>query len=329
MLSNRRIVVAVAVAAAVASSFSSFASAGAGHTVSRQLALAPAPALEVFVSMAPQRVLDSRVPLATATAGPLSGGTEIDLPLTSPAPNRPSAPLPANATSAVLNVTIADATEKAFLTVWPTGQPRPLASTNNAEPGLVSPNETVTRLGTGGSISMYLQQGSANVIVDLVGYFVPASPAYAFGTDDSAISLAPFASTSLTGEFGYGPEQVVFSVPPLPVGDYLLDASVSFSKLPDGAGGSSGATNDMHPQCWWSTNPARRFTGFSYAFAPDNSYPVSVSLNGRIQGADTADLICRYGLTDADDTTGTVRDLPLDVGAISINITTVSLAATN
>ena len=171
---------------------------------------------------------------------------------------------------------------------------------------------------------MYLQQGSAYVVIDLVGYYIPASPAYSFGTDNAGIALAPFSSTSLTGEFGFGPAQVVFSVPALPAGDYLLDASVAFSKAPDGTGGSTGFQNDMYPQCWWSNNVARQFNGFGYGFVPGGAYPMSVSVPGRIQAGSTADLICRYGLTDADDTV-LVRDLPLDVGALTINVTTVTL----
>lgn len=56
---------------------------------------------------------------------------------------------------------------------------------------------------------------------------------------------------------------------------------------------------------------------------------MSVSVPGRIQGDTTADLICRYGLTDADDTTGVVRNVPLDLGATTVNVTTVTLAGTS
>jgi hypothetical protein len=300
-------------------------SAWAAADVTRAASPSAAADAEVFVSVSPTRVFDTRVPIGTATARPLTGGQQIDLPLTGPALNRPSAPLPPGATAAVLNVTIdQDASEKAFLTIWPTGEPRPNTSVNNAEPGVVTPNETTARLGANGSISIYLQQGAANLAIDVSGYLMPAAPptAYSFGTDHTGVSLAPFASTSLTGEFGYGPEQVVFTLPTLPTGDYLLAASVSFSKLPDPSGGGQ---NDIQPQCWWSTAPDRPVSGFSYAFAGSAPTAVTVTLNGRITAATTADLICRYGNSDADDTLS-IRDLPLDVGAITVNVTPVSLA---
>ena len=331
MRSKRSVVAVVTVGVLAVGSMSAWAGArSAAPAVPTQVPPGSDP--EVIVSVSPVRVFDTRVPIGVAAVGPLRGGTQIDLPLTTAAPNRPLAPLPAGATAAILNITIDDdASQKAFVTIWPTGEPRPVASVNNAEPGRVAPNQTVARLGSTGSISIYLQQGAANLAIDLAGYLVPASdlphlgappPAYAFGVDDSPVSLAPFASTSLTGEFGYGPEQVVFSVPTLPAGDYLLAASVSFSKLPDT--GNIGQ-NDIQPQCWWSTEPDRPVNGFAYAFVGPGPTPVSVTVNGRIAAATTADLVCRYGNSDADDSSS-IRDLPLDVGAITVNVTPVSLA---
>jgi hypothetical protein len=306
-------------------------SAWAAADVTRAAAPSAAADAEVFVSLSPTRVFDTRVPIGTAAAGPLMGGRQVDLPLTGPALNRSSTPLPPDATAVVVNVTIdQDASEKAFLTIWPTGEPRPNTSVNNAEPGVVTPNETMARLGGNGSISIYLQQGSANVAIDVTGYLRPGAPptAYSFGTDHAGVSLAPFASASLTGEFGYGPEQPIYTLPALPSGDYLLSASVSFSKLPDGLGGLQGAQNDMSPQCWWSTTPDRRFAGFAYAFAAGEPAPVSVTVTGRTTGAAGADLICRYGLTDADDTLA-IRDLPLNVDAVTVNVTPVTLAGSS
>ena len=62
---------------------------------------------------------------------------------------------------------------KSFLTVWPAGTPRPFASADNAEPGLVMPNLTLAKLGPTGGISIYAQQGAINLAIDLVGYTCP------------------------------------------------------------------------------------------------------------------------------------------------------------
>ena len=122
------------------------------------------------------RILDTRPPgdgpIGLATPHPLGAGGQIDLPLTTPAPNRSFA-LPSAAESVLVTITIdGDASAPSFITAWPTGQPRPLASANNATPGLVMPNTVLVKLG-GGSISFYNFAGAVNLAVDLVGYTVP------------------------------------------------------------------------------------------------------------------------------------------------------------
>ena len=180
--SRRRLIAGAAIVAVACIGTAGFAQAGnADRSAARpSLQASPAASGEAFVALAPERVLDTRGPangpIGVAAAGPLRGGQQIDLPLTTPAPNRASAPVPANATAAVLNITIDDdASLKSFLTVWPAGTPRPFTSANNAEPGLVSPNLTFAKLGPTGGVSFFAQQGAINLAVDIVGYTVPIS----------------------------------------------------------------------------------------------------------------------------------------------------------
>jgi hypothetical protein len=188
---------------------------------------------EVFVGMTPTRVLDTRGPSAgpigVATAGKIGAGQQIDLALTTPAPNRASAPVPADAVSAVLNITIdQDADVKSFLTVWPTGEPRPLASANNAEPGLVTPSLTFAKLGANGSVSFYNFAGATNLAVDVVGYTVPLGDA----------AEAAGIGTSAPQSFGQGSVAVPLGATEAPVatftasedGTYVLDGSTSVTK---------------------------------------------------------------------------------------------------
>ena len=146
----------------------------AGRAASEPSAAAPAP--EGFVAVDAVRILDTRPPgngpIGVATAHPIGAGGQIDLPLTTPAPNR-SFTVPSTAESVLVTITIdGDASAPSFITAWPTGQPRPLASANNATPGLVMPNTVLVKLG-GGSISFYNFAGAVNLAVDLVGYTVP------------------------------------------------------------------------------------------------------------------------------------------------------------
>jgi hypothetical protein len=129
---------------------------------------------QVFVSMSPLRVLDTRPefgPIGVPVGKPL--GTKQTLNLRFKGAGKP---LPAAAVAAVINVTIdQDATNKSFMTVWPEGEPRPLSSVNNAEPGFISSNSTIAKLGTNGGINIYNDDGFVNVVVDLVGYMLPVS----------------------------------------------------------------------------------------------------------------------------------------------------------
>ena len=79
------------------------------------------------------------------------------------------ASLPSTAQTVVLNVTGTDATAAGFVTVWPCGEERPLASSLNLTPGVTSPNAVITRLGAGGKVCLYTQNG-AHLLADLTGY---------------------------------------------------------------------------------------------------------------------------------------------------------------
>ena len=72
--------------------------------------------------------------LGVATPAKLAPGATMDLRLAGI-----GKAIPAEATSAFLNITLdEDANLQSFLTVWPSGEPRPLTSANNALPGLVA-----------------------------------------------------------------------------------------------------------------------------------------------------------------------------------------------
>ena len=170
---------------------------GGGSTVSA--AAVPASQAEVFVGLSPVRVLDTRPtdggPIGIG-AGKLAAGQSIDLGLVGP-----GKPLPAEATSAVLNVTLdQDASLKSFLTIWPAGQGRPNASANNAEPGFVAANSMIAKLGTGGAVSIFNQQGETNVIIDVVGYLLPADQVTGLGSQFLVDAGPPASGVGGTGD---------------------------------------------------------------------------------------------------------------------------------
>jgi alpha-tubulin suppressor-like RCC1 family protein len=119
---------------------------------------------QAFYPLSPLRVLDTR----DGNGNPLTpiganASREVGL----------SGWLPANASSAVVNLTGTNVTDGTFVTAWPAGQDRPTASNLNLVPGQTSANLSVVSLGTGGAIDLYNLNGQVDVIVDLFGYFAP------------------------------------------------------------------------------------------------------------------------------------------------------------
>ena len=73
-----------------------------------------------------------------------------------------------------LNVTVTGATNgPGFLTLYPGGTTRPLASTINYAAGATRANNAITPLGAAADVAIHCQQGSGTVqgIVDVNGYF--------------------------------------------------------------------------------------------------------------------------------------------------------------
>jgi hypothetical protein len=82
--------------------------------------------------------------------------------------------VPSGGVSAVvLNVTAVTPTTQSYLTVWPTGPGRPLASNLNYTAGQTVPNLVVVRVGLGGKISLYNHDGTVDLVADVAGWYGP------------------------------------------------------------------------------------------------------------------------------------------------------------
>ena len=79
--------------------------------------------------------------------------------------------IPANATAVSINVTAVTPSAAGFVTVWPCGVDRPLASNLNFVAGDVRPNGVIAPVGTQGSVCLY-SQSEVDLIVDVAGWFV-------------------------------------------------------------------------------------------------------------------------------------------------------------
>ena len=83
--------------------------------------------------------------------------------------------VPADAASVTVNLTVVGPTAGGYLTAWPTGAARPTASTVNFEAAQVVSNGATVKVGSGGKVSLFVNAGCADVVVDVVGY-TSASP---------------------------------------------------------------------------------------------------------------------------------------------------------
>jgi subtilisin family serine protease len=157
-----------------------------------------------LVSGDPVRILDSR---AASQVGPFSSpwGTQITRNVTVAG----AFGVPANATAVVLNVTATATTASSHLRIFPKGGSLPNASSLNWQPGWTIPNAVTVKVGTAGQISVYNNSGQADVVIDVVGYFVDGAgasfhPLVPERIQDSrpASQVGPYSTPWGAAEFG-------------------------------------------------------------------------------------------------------------------------------
>jgi chitodextrinase len=124
-----------------------------------------------FVPLTPSRVTDTRPFSGQANAGlTLGPGGRLDVQITG------AGGVPATgAAAAVLNVTVTHTSSSGFITAYPTGSSMPLASNLNWTAGETVPNRVIVPIGTGGKVTFYNGSGSADLLVDVNGYFTDSS----------------------------------------------------------------------------------------------------------------------------------------------------------
>ena len=124
-----------------------------------------------FYPLTPCRVADTRHTGYPQGLGPpyLPGHTERQFPIL----NATSCNIPSSAEAYSLNFSVVPHGGLGYMTVWPTGQTRPLVSTLNDIPGTIIANAAIVPAGTGGDVSVY-PSNDTDVIIDINGFFAPA-----------------------------------------------------------------------------------------------------------------------------------------------------------
>lgn len=151
-------------------------SAGASPTTGADQFTFAAPANpEPYNPVSPSRICDTRTS-QSQTACPGAGTLGPGSTLTVQAGGNGGIPA-SGVTAIVVNVTVTDTTAPSFLTLYPAGSARPTSSNLNWAQGQTVPNMVTVGLSSQGAFDVYNYAGSADVVIDVEGYYAAASAA--------------------------------------------------------------------------------------------------------------------------------------------------------
>jgi len=120
-----------------------------------------------FVSIAPERIIDTRDGTG-APAAPIAPGDTLTFDFGG---------ADSGIAAVVMNVTVTQPTAAGYITVYPGGTTRPLASNLNFGPGQTVPNLVVAPIGADGTVAFYNgSAGTIHLVVDTSGYYLAGAP---------------------------------------------------------------------------------------------------------------------------------------------------------
>jgi hypothetical protein len=120
--------------------------------------------------LSPERILDTRSGIGAPT-GRIAAGSTLEFAVGGVRRT------PSNASAAVINVTAVDPAADGFATVYPCGEPRPVASNLNFRAGQTTPNLVMARLGAGGKVCV-ATTSAADFLADVAAYFPAGNTGY-------------------------------------------------------------------------------------------------------------------------------------------------------
>ncbi|MGD9997448.1 MAG: hypothetical protein AB7L17_16995 [Ilumatobacteraceae bacterium] len=127
------------------------------------------PATTTYSALVPARLLDTR-PGSPTVDGVLAGGGIAPRGTVTVVQVAGRGGVPTGVATAVLNVTVTEATEAGFVTVYPCGIAIPLASNLNFVAGQTIPNAVLSRVADDGTVCIFNNQ-QTHVIADVMGYY--------------------------------------------------------------------------------------------------------------------------------------------------------------
>ena len=121
-----------------------------------------------LLPLTPYRIFDTR-PQSFTSLPPSALSTQV--PMTVNLTGQGSGVLVGTAKAVLANVTSVDANSSGYVTVWPTGETQPAASTINLRAGENRPNLVAERLPASGDAQLAVNVGSTDVVVDVVAWY--------------------------------------------------------------------------------------------------------------------------------------------------------------
>ncbi|HEY4609288.1 MAG TPA: hypothetical protein VIH06_08795, partial [Ilumatobacteraceae bacterium] len=126
------------------------------------------PGASAYVAISPDRILDTRLGLGFSQR--VLAGQSFTLALKD---------VPAGSSAVVLNLTIDGPADAGFVTVFPTGGARPLASSINVDAaGVTIANLVTVPIAPGGTVDIFSQM-TTDLVADVQGYYTPTASAQA------------------------------------------------------------------------------------------------------------------------------------------------------
>ena len=172
----------------------------------------------LFMPVAPARICDTRLAsvsgapdqctgktLGSGSAGASSATLQVQVAGQGGVPASTSTTPP---TAALLDVAATDTTAGSYLTVYP-GPTQPTASDLNWSAGETRANLVVASLAPGGSIQVFNYNGSADVVIDVLGYFTAAASTWTEALPAGAGNPSPRCGAGMAYDQATG-EDVMF-----------------------------------------------------------------------------------------------------------------------
>jgi len=185
--------------------FNAYGSTDVVVDVEGYVAADPTATSGLYNALNPYRICDTRTGNPSGLAGSdgqclgntLAAGGTLTIQVTGTNPTgTTSGGVPSSGVSAVvLNVTVTGPTAASYLTVWPAGASQPVASNLNFVAGQTVSNRVIVPVSSSGQVSIYNGYGTADVVVDVNGWFTDGSSASQSGSYFTGVTPSRICDT--------------------------------------------------------------------------------------------------------------------------------------